>query len=73
MSMAEIMEQIRKLPPQEVFALGHLIEELEERLWDQEIERDSQTGGPLDGLGQQAMREVASGQTQALDEFLRNS
>jgi hypothetical protein len=73
MKAAQIMEQVRELPPEEVFRLGQMIEELEEQLWDREIERDARPGGPLDKLAQEAIRESEEGKTVSLDDFLGHS
>ncbi|HXP61521.1 MAG TPA: hypothetical protein VN829_13575 [Dongiaceae bacterium] len=73
MKAAQVMEQVRKLPPEEVFRLGQMIEELEEQLWDQEIERDARPGGPLDKLAQEAIRESEAGKAVPLDDFLGHS
>ena len=45
----------------------------EEHLWEENVLRDSQPGGPLDRLAQQARREIQTGQTTPLDGFLRHS
>ena len=66
------MEQVRELPPEEVFRLGQMIEELEEQLWDREIERDARPGGPLDKLAKEAIRESEEGKAVSLDDFLRH-
>ncbi|MCX6903155.1 MAG: hypothetical protein NTW03_06680, partial [Verrucomicrobia bacterium] len=73
MSATEIMKQVRELPPQEVFALSRELQAWEEHLWEESVLRDSQPGGPLDLLAQQAQREIQTGQTTPLDEFLRHS
>ncbi len=67
------MNEVKKLPAQEVFALSRELQEWEEHLWEEKVRRDSQPGGPLDQLARQALREIETGQTTPLDEFLRHS
>ena len=62
MSATEIIEQVQRLPPAEVFELSHWLREYEASLWDQQIEADIRAG-KLDHLGQEALAEVRSGQT----------
>ncbi|MBM3860714.1 MAG: hypothetical protein FJ395_13830 [Verrucomicrobia bacterium] len=73
MSKVEQIEaEITKLPSQEVREVSRWLQEYEAELWDEEMERDAQPGGPLDKLAQQARQEIAAGKTQPLDEFLRH-
>ncbi len=67
------MNEVKKLPAEEVFALSRELQEWEEHLWEQRVRRDSQPGGPLDKLAQQARREIETGRTTPLDEFLRHA
>jgi len=67
------MKQVRELPPHEVFALSRELQAWEDHLWEEKVLRDSQPGGLLDALAQQARREIQAGQTTPLDEFLRHS
>jgi len=73
MSKVEQIEaEIAKLPPQAVRQVSQWVQEYEAELWDREMERDARPGGPLDKLAPQARKEIAAGQTQPLDEFLRH-
>lgn len=62
MSATEIIEQVRKLPPAEVFELSQWLREYEASLWDRQIEADIRAG-KLDKLGQEALAELRAGQT----------
>ena len=66
------MDQVRKLRLEEVFALSREFQEWEEHLWEEKVCDNSQSGGPLDQLTQQALHEIETGQTTPLDEFLRH-
>jgi len=72
MSATEIMQQVRQLPATEVFELSRELQAWEEHLWEEQVRRDSQPGGALDKLAQQARREIEAGQTTPLDKFLRH-
>jgi hypothetical protein len=61
-SAAEIIDQVQKLPPQEVFKLGRWLREYEAELWDQQIEADIRAG-KLDKLSQEALEELRAGKT----------
>ena len=65
MSAAEIIDQVQKLPPAEVFALGRWLHEYEAELWDQQIESDIRSG-KLDKLGQEALEELRDGKTRTV-------
>ena len=67
MSAAEIIDQVQKLPPQEVFELGRWLREYEAELWDQQIEADLRAG-KLDKLGQEALEELRAGKTHPFPE-----
>jgi len=67
MSAAEIIGQVQKLPPAEVFGLGRWLREYEAQLWDQQIETDIRSG-KLDQLGQEALAELRAGKTRPFPE-----
>ena len=54
MSAADIIDQVQKLPPAEVFEIGRWLREYDAALWDQQIEADIRSG-KLDKLGQEAL------------------
>jgi hypothetical protein len=62
MSAAEIISQIQKLPPAEVFELSRWLREYEAQLWDQQIETDIRSG-KLAPLVQEALTELHAGKT----------
>jgi hypothetical protein len=66
-SAAEIIGQVQKLPPAEVFELGRWLREYEAELWDQQIEADIGSG-KLDRLGQEALEELRAGKTRPFPE-----
>jgi hypothetical protein len=67
MSAAEIIGQVQKLPPAEVFELGRRLREYEAQLWDQQIETDIRSG-KLDQVGQEALAELRAGKTRPFPE-----
>lgn len=67
MSAAEIIDQVQKLPPAEVFELGRWLREYQAELWDQQIEADIRSG-KLDKLGQEALEELRAGKTRPFPE-----
>lgn len=67
MSAAEIIDQVQKLPPAEVFELGRWLHEYEAELWDQQIEADIRSGR-LDKLGQEALAELRAGKARPFPE-----
>ena len=67
MSAADIIDQVQKLPPAEVFELGRWLREYEAELWDQQIEADIRSG-KLDKLGQEALQELRAGKTRPFPE-----
>jgi len=62
MSATEIIEQVQKLPPAEVFELSQWLRQYEAGLWDQQIEADIRAG-KLDKLGHEALAELRADQT----------
>ncbi len=67
MSAADIIDQVQKLPPAEVFELGRWLREYEAELWDQQVEADIRSG-KLDKLGQEALEELRAGKTRPFPE-----
>lgn len=67
MSAADIIDQVQKLPPAQVFELGRWLREYEAELWDQQIEADIRSG-KLDKLGQEALEELRAGKTRPFPE-----
>ena len=67
MSATEIIQQVQKLPPAEVFELSQWLREYEATLWDQQIEADIRAG-KLDKLGQEALAELREGKTRPFPE-----
>lgn len=67
MSAADIIDQVQKLPPAEVFELGRWLREYEAELWDQQIEADLRSG-KLDTLDQEALEELRAGKTRPFPE-----
>jgi hypothetical protein len=63
--LEKIEREIEALPPQDVQALGAWIDELRERLWDEQMERDA-LAGKLDGLAAEAMADIAAGRVKPL-------
>jgi hypothetical protein len=59
-TVAEIKSAIRKLKPQEIHKVGHLVDELREKLWDKEIEADAKAG-KLDKLMEEARQDFLAG------------
>jgi hypothetical protein len=66
-SAAEIIDQVQKLPPAEVFELGRWLREYEAELWDRQIEADIHSG-KLDQPGQEALEELRTGKTRPFPE-----
>ena len=67
MSAAEIIDQVQKLPPKEVFELGRWLREYEAELWDHQIENDIRSG-KLDKRAQEALKELRAGKTRPFPE-----
>ena len=59
--LEKIKRRIEALPPQELRALGEWLDELREKLWDEQMERDA-LSGKLDKLAAEAMADIAAGQ-----------
>ncbi|MDD2708023.1 MAG: hypothetical protein PHV34_08440 [Verrucomicrobiae bacterium] len=71
-TVEEIEQAIVKLPKKDFWKLAEWFEKHRNGVWDHEIEADAKPGEPLDKLAQQAVKEITSGKTIPLDEFLRN-
>jgi hypothetical protein len=63
--LEKIEREIETLPPQDVQALGAWLDELRERLWDEQMERDA-LAGKLDLLAAEAMADIAAGRVKPL-------
>lgn len=61
----EIKQAVTQLSPDELMAFRAWFEELQDRLWDEQIERDEKAG-KLDWLVDEALAEHASGQTRRM-------
>ena len=61
MSLTEIKDAVRELPPKELAELAAFIAKQDNAAWDKEMEEDA-ASGKLDFLFQEAERERASGQ-----------
>jgi len=68
-TVAEIKSAIKVLKPQEIREVGHLVDELREELWDQQIDADAKAGR-LDKLAEKALEDYRAGRTKPLDEIL---
>ena len=65
MQVQEIIENIQKLPKEELKSLFRWIEEFEQKLWDKEFEEDVKSG-KLNKLAQQAIKDYKAGKCQEL-------
>jgi hypothetical protein len=64
-TVAEIESAIRKLKPQEIREVGHLVDELREELWDRQIDADAKAG-KLDKLMEEAKQDYLAGRCKPL-------
>ncbi len=64
-TLEEIKQAIFNLSPQELEAFRRWFEEMEARLWDEQIERDAQSG-KLDKVAEQALQEYRAGKVKEL-------
>ena len=69
--LAAIQKAIEELPRKEFWSLVKWIEERQEIVWDEEMEKDARPGGPLDKLAAEALAEHEAGLTIPMEEFLR--
>jgi len=65
MQVHEIIENIKKLPENELKILLEWIENFEQELWDKEFERDVKQG-KLEKLAEQAIKDFRAGKCQEL-------
>ena len=65
MQVYEIIENIKKLPEKDLKILLEWIEDYEQKLWDQEFERDVRLG-KLDKLAEQAIKDFQAGKCREL-------
>ncbi len=70
-TVEEIAQAIAALPRDEFWKLTDRLVEQRDAQWDKEMEEDN-AAGRLDVLWQEAEKEIASGETVPLDEFLRH-
>jgi len=68
-TVAEIEQAIQKLKPEEVRKVGDWLDELRERLWDQQIDADI-AAGRLDKLADDALADYRAGRVKPLDEII---
>lgn len=61
MSLAEIKNAVRELPPKELAELASFISQQDNAAWDKQMEQDA-ASGKLDFLFDEADRERAAGQ-----------
>ena len=64
-TVAEIESAIKKLEPQEIREVGHLVDELREDLWDRQIDADAKAG-KLDKLMEEAKQDYLAGRCKPL-------
>ena len=62
----QIESEIAKLPAEQVWELDDWFAEYKARLWDEQIARDAQPGGPLDNLAKKAIEDFHAGRTTEL-------
>jgi len=65
MQLYEIIENIKKLSAKDLKILLEWIEDYEQKLWDQEFERDVRLG-KLDKLAEQAIKDFQAGKCREL-------
>jgi hypothetical protein len=71
-TVQQIEAAIQKLPRDEFWKLAKWFDDQRNEVWDREIEQDAQPGGRLDKLARQALKEIETGETEPLEEFLRH-
>jgi hypothetical protein len=64
-TVQEIQQAIFNLSPKDLAAFRRWFEDLDARLWDEQIERDAQNG-KLDKVAEQALQEYCAGNAKAL-------
>ncbi|WP_456324916.1 hypothetical protein [Desulfonauticus submarinus] len=65
MQLYEVIENIKKLSAKDLKILLEWIEDYEQKLWDQEFERDVRLG-KLDKLAEQAIKDFQAGKCREL-------
>jgi hypothetical protein len=70
MTVEAIKEAIQQLSESERHQLAGWFEELEDQVWDSQIEKDFSRGGRGAFLLEEIKAEIESGTTKPLDEFL---
>ena len=65
MTLTELEQQVAKLPPEKLAEFREWFMRFDGERWDQQIEQDV-TGGRLDSLAQDALKEFRTGQTKPL-------
>ncbi len=71
----KIAEQVKALPEKELEEFLSWLADYEAEhadQWDQEIARDAQPGGRLQGVLNRVKQDIAEGRTKPLDEILDN-
>lgn len=63
--LEKLEREVEALPPQDMQAFAAWFDEFRERLWDEQIERDS-VSGKLDKLAEAAMADIAAGRVKSL-------
>ncbi len=74
-TVEHIADQVMALPPSERARLVDWFfdQELGHDSWDEQIAKDSQPGGRLEGILSKVRRDIEAKQTLPLDEFLDNA
>lgn len=72
-TVQEIETAIEQLPQEEFWRLAQWFDEQRDKVWSREIDEKPKPGGRLEKLAKEALKEIEAGETQPLDEFLRNA
>jgi hypothetical protein len=70
-TVAEIEEALQRLPAEDARAVAQWLQEYLDRRWDEQIERDAESG-VLDKLWAKAEGDIAAGRVKPLNEILDN-
>ncbi len=75
-NVQKIVDEVKALPEEEreellTWLAEYDIQHADE--WDEELARDSQPGGRLEGVLERVRKDIAAGRTKPLDEFLDNA
>jgi hypothetical protein len=70
-TVAEIEEALQRLPAEDARAVAQWLQEYLDRRWDEQIERDAESGA-LDKLWARAESDIAAGRVKPLNEILDN-